>query len=61
MARMMQCLTPSRCLSLINSLIKDTPIQQEFIWKATNTPNTSGIVGRGYWRSFLKRKKNSTY
>jgi len=59
MARMRQCLTPSRALSLINSLIKDTPIQQELIaWKATNTPNTSGTVGKGYWRNFLKRNKN---
>ena len=59
MARMRQCLTPSRGLSLINSLIKDTPIQGELVaWKATNTPNTSGVVGRGYWRSFLKRNKN---
>ena len=31
MARMRQCLTPSRGLSLINSLIKDTPIQQELL------------------------------
>ena len=59
MARMRQCLTPSRALSLINSLIKDTPIQEELVaWKATNTPNTSGVVGKGYWRSFLKRNKN---
>ena len=59
MSRMRQCLTPSRVLSLINILIKDTPIQEELLaWKATNTPNTSGIVGRGYWRSFLKRNKN---
>ena len=58
MAQMRQCLTPIRALSLINSLIKDTPVQQELVdWKATNTPNTSGIVGRENWRSFLKKKQ----
>ena len=59
MARMRQCLTPSKGLLLVNSLISGTKIQQDLMeWKRTNTPNSTGTVGRGYWRKFMKRNKS---
>ena len=58
MARMRQCLNPSKGLLLVNSLISGTKIQKELIeWKKKNTPNCTGTVGRGYWRKFMKRNK----
>ena len=46
MARMRQCLTPSKGLLLVNSLISGTKIQQDLVeWKRTNTPNSTGTVG----------------
>ena len=59
MARMRQCLNPSKGLLLVNSLIRGTKIQEELIeWKKTNTPNCTGTVGRGYWRKFMRRNKS---
>jgi len=59
MARMRQCLNPSKGLLLVNSLIEGTKIQEELIeWKKTNTPNCTGTVGRGYWRKFMRRNKS---
>lgn len=53
MARIHQCLCPSKGLELVNSLIKSTWIQEELIqWKRRNTPNNTGTVGAGYWRNF---------
>ena len=58
MARLRQCLCPSKGLQLVNSLIKGTDIQKELIeWKKKNTLNTNGTLGTGYWRNFLKRNK----
>jgi len=58
MARIRQCLSPSKGLQLVNSIIKGTKIQDELIkWKQTNTPNEYGTVGLGYWNKFLKRNK----
>ena len=58
MARIRQCLCPSKGLQLVNSIIKGTKMQEELIkWKQTNTPNDCGTVGVGYWKSFLKRNK----
>ncbi len=49
MAPMKQCLTPSKCLLLVNNLISDTKIQQELVeWKQRNTPNFTDTVGWGY-------------
>ena len=60
MARIRQCLCPSKGLELVNSLIKGTPLQEELVqWKSRNTPNDTGTVGVGYWRNFLKRHKTS--
>ena len=59
MARMRQCLTPSKGLLLVNSLISGTNIQRELVkWKQTNTPNFTGTLGRGYWVNFMKRNRN---
>ena len=59
MARIRQCLTPSRALRLINDLIDGTKIQQDLIkWKETNTCNGHGKVGKGYWYGFLKRHRD---
>ena len=59
MARMRQCLTPSKGLLLVNSLISGTKIQEELVeWKQRNTPNFTGTVGRGYWRQFMRRNKD---
>ena len=58
MARLRQCLCPSKGLQLVNSLIKGTEIQKELIdWKKKNTLNTNGTLGTGYWPNFLKRNK----
>ena len=46
MARMRQCLNPSKGLLLVNSLIRGTKIKQELIeWKQKNTPNSTGTDG----------------
>ena len=60
MARIRQCLTPSKGLQLVNSLISGTKLQQELIaWKRRgNTNNEEGLVGRGYWRKFMKRNRD---
>ena len=59
MARMRQCLTPSKGLLLVNSLINGTRIQGELVaWKEKNTPNDTGTLGRGYWVNFMKRNKS---
>ena len=59
MARIRECLTPSKGLSLVNSLIKGCPIQKELIeWKKKYSSNSDGKVGRGYWRAFMKRNRN---
>ena len=59
MARIRQCLTPSKGLALINSIIEGTSVQEKLKkWKEKNTPNCVGTVGKGYWRLFLKRHKN---
>ena len=56
MAEIRQSLTPSRGLALINSLISEMPIQKDLEeWKKKFSNNESGSVGKGYWRSFLKR------
>ena len=61
MARICQCLCPSKGLQLVNSLIKGTKIQGELVeWKKTNAPNTTGSLGIGYWTSFLKKAQNKT-
>ena len=59
MARMRQCLTLSKGLLLVNSLIIGTRIQSELVaWKKKNTPNFTGTLGRGYWVNFMKRNKS---
>ena len=59
MARIRQCLTPSRALRLVNDLIDGTKIQQDLIqWKKNNTCSEDGKVGQGYWYGFLKRHKH---
>lgn len=56
MARIRQCLTPSSGLALVNSLIEGQPIQQQLIdWKTKYSSNTTGTVGKKYWRGFMKR------
>ena len=58
-ARMRQCLTPSKGLMLVNSLINGTSVPKKLIeWKRNNTPNFIGNLGEGYWRNFMKRNKN---
>ena len=60
MARIRQCLIPSKGLQLVNSLINGTKLQQELIaWKKRgNSNNEAGIVGRGHWRKFMKRNRD---
>ena len=59
MARIRQCLNPSKGLALVNSIIEGTKVQDDLKkWKQKNTPNSTGTVGKGYWRSFMKRYKN---
>ena len=57
MARIRQCLSPSKGLALVNSLINNQPIQQRLIdWKRKFSSNCDGTVGYKYWRGFMKKK-----
>ena len=59
MARIRQSLCPSEGLRLVNSLIKDTDIQNELVaWKQKYSNNNSPTVGLGYWSRFMKRNKD---
>ena len=59
MARVRQCLSPSKGLSLVNSLIKDQPLQQDLInWKQKYSHGVDGKVGPAYWRAFMKRNRS---
>ena len=59
MARMRQCLTPSKGLMLLNSLIAGTRIQRDLVaWKQKNTPKFTGTLGPGYWQNSMKRNKH---
>ena len=59
MARIRQCLSPSRGLALVNSLIDNQPIQQRLIeWKRKYSSNCDGTVGYKYWRGLMKRNKH---
>ena len=60
MARIRQCLTPSKGLQLVNSLLKGTKLQQDLIGykENDNSNNVTSTVGRGYWRNFMKRNKD---
>ena len=59
MARVRQCLNPSKGLALVNSLIENKPIQQDLInWKRKYSHGANGKVGLAYWRAFMKRNKN---
>ena len=49
MARIRECLTPLLGVSLVNSLIKDCPIQRKLIeWKRKYSNNSDGPIGIGY-------------
>ena len=56
MARIRQCLSPSKGLRLVNSVIAGTDAQADLIkWKTRHCSNSLGTVGKGYWRGFMKR------
>ncbi len=60
MARICQCLTPSKELQLVYSLINGTKLQQDLIewyWKG-NSNNEEGTVGRRCWGKFMKRNRH---
>ena len=49
MARMRQSLSPSQCVSLINSMISGTEAEKDLIaFKAIHSYGTDGRVGVGY-------------
>jgi len=57
MAGIRQSLNPSRGLALINSLIRDRPIQGKLIeWKTKFCNDELGAIGVGYCQQFLKRQ-----
>ena len=59
MARIRQCLSPSRGLALVNSLIDGHPLQENLIdWKRKYSSNTKGSVGKKYWSSFMNRNSH---
>ena len=59
MARIRQCLCPSKGLALVNSLIENQPIQKRLIeWKRKYSSNAEGTVGYKYWRGLMKRNKH---
>ena len=57
MARICMAISPSQGLRLINNLIDGTPVQKDLIKmeKTIGSHNTSGTVGMGYWRQFMKQ------
>ena len=62
MARVRQPITPTEGLALMNSLIKETGLQQKLIdFKCNRCDNKNetdeklGQVGMGYWRGFMQR------
>ena len=58
MARMRQCITPTQGLSLVNSLIEQTPIQCDvvsFKKRGSTCGDFEGKFGTSYWRSFHRR------
>ena len=56
MARIRQCLSPSKGLRLVNAVINGTDAQEDLKkWKARHCSNSLGTVGQGYWRGFMKR------
>ena len=56
MARIRQCLTPSKGIRLVNSMIDGTADQVSLVqWKDKYSTNSLGTVGRGYWRGFMER------
>ena len=59
MARIRQSLCPYEGLRLVNSLIKNTNIQNEVVaWKEKYSNNNLPTVGLGYWSRFMKRNKD---
>ena len=58
MARMRQCITPAQGLSLVNSLIEQTPVHHDFVVfkkRGSTYGDLEGKVSAGYWRSFRRR------
>ena len=56
MARIRQILTPSKGLKLVNDMIHGTNTQVDLIkWKEMHPSNSSGTVGKKYWRKFMQR------
>ena len=57
MARIRMAISPSQGIRLINDLIDGTPVQKDLIKmkKSIESSDTSGTVGIGYWRQFMKR------
>lgn len=63
LARIRQCINPTQVISLINSMIKDSPVQDDLIKFKKSTGITGelediGKVGFGYWRGFKERNRN---
>lgn len=55
MAEIREPLRPSRCIQVINDLIKDTPTQQKLIefktqMKCPTTHTPTNCIGHGYWQ-----------
>ena len=63
MPRILQCLTPSQGLQLVNRLIKGTKLQEEVIaWKKRGYSNNEEVViGRGYWGKFMKQNRDKIF
>ena len=56
MARMRECLSPSECVALINSMIDGTHAQKNLIeWKKKSTFGESGEASVCYWKAFKRR------
>ena len=63
MAEIREPLPPSRCICLINDLIRNTPAQKKLIEFKTKmrmfSPHVPlGEVGLGYWQHFRERYKH---
>ena len=61
MARIRQCLTPSKGIELVNKVIKGTKYEKQmltFKQKYCLTFDTNQFVGYVYWRGFMKRNQH---
>ena len=63
LARIRECINPTTAVRLINSMVANTPLQEELItfkesMGKVGTREELGSVSAGYWRLFKKRNRD---